>query len=159
MEPQQQAYLQAYLAGLAEDAPQRAAPCVAEAFGDGPALADELLGLILAGVKTATCATLWAYEAEGAPITPVGLLTVVLDGRNVPQGIIETTEVQIRPFNQVDAQFAYEEGEGDRSLQSWRAAHWRYFTRTLAKEYGLAPTEEMPLVCERFRLVYPCPLP
>jgi uncharacterized protein YhfF len=32
-----------------------------------------------------------------------------------PLCVIETTEVKIQPYDKVDAQFAYEEGEGDRS--------------------------------------------
>lgn len=50
--------------------------------------------------------------------------------------------------------FAAAEGEGDRSLAYWRAAHWRYFSRTLLT-ISRAPAEDMPLVCERFRLLYP----
>jgi uncharacterized protein YhfF len=56
-------------------------------------------------------------------------------------------------LREVDAQFAYDEGEGDRSLDHWRTAHWEYFSRVLpliAKE----PISDMPLVCERFRVVY-----
>lgn len=56
-------------------------------------------------------------------------------------------------FNEVDAQFAYEEGENDRSLESWRKEHWQYFSRVLPK-IGKKPTPEMLLVCERFRIVY-----
>jgi uncharacterized protein YhfF len=126
----------------------------AEAWGDNPALADELGGLIAAGVKTATCGALWGYEAEGDPLPTVGLLTVVLDGAGKPLCLIETTEVTIRAFNEVDAQFAYEEGEDDRSLASWREGHQRFFTRTLAPIGGTF-AETMPLVCERFRLMYP----
>jgi uncharacterized protein YhfF len=36
---------------------------------------------------------------------------------------LETVEVARRPFGDVDADFAYEEGEGDRSLSYWREAH------------------------------------
>ena len=81
-----------------------------------------------------------------------GALTVVLDGQGRPLGIVETTEVTIRPYDEVDAQFAYEEGEGDRSLEFWRAAHWRFFSRSLSK-IGRTPAPDMPLVCERFRLI------
>lgn len=59
----------------------------------------------------------------------------------------------ICPFGEVDAQFAYDEGEGDRTLESWRREHWNYFWRTLPK-IGFQPTSEMLLVCERFRVVY-----
>jgi uncharacterized protein YhfF len=77
----------------------------------------------------------------------------VLDGREEPLSIIETTEAEVRPYNEVDARFAYEEGEGDRSLQHWGDEHWRFFTRSLA-EIGKEPKPEMPLVCERFQATY-----
>jgi uncharacterized protein YhfF len=145
-------FWQAYLAQTADEAAERE-QYVAEYFGDNPRLGDELGRLIVQGVKTATCSALWEWEAEGSPLPEVGLKTIVLNGREEPLCIIETTEVTIRPFQDVDAQFAYEEGEDDRSLESWREGHWRYFSRALPK-IGKEPTPEMPLVCERFRVVY-----
>ena len=112
------------------------------AFGDSPDLADELLELVLKGVKTATCST------EDEPnLSKPGERWIVLDGRGDPRCVIESTEITFRPFNGVDAAFAFEEGEGDRSLAYWRSAHRRYFTR-LGKF-----NEDMMLMCERFRLV------
>jgi uncharacterized protein YhfF len=112
------------------------------AFGDSPALADELLGLVMKGVKTATCST------EDEPnISVPGERWVVLDGRGEPRCVIESIEVSFRRFGEVSADFAYEEGEGDRSLAYWREAHRRYFGR-LGKF-----SEDMMLMCERFRLV------
>ena len=112
------------------------------AFGDGPDLADELLELVLKGVKTATCST----EDEPNLSTP-GERWIVLDGRGDPRCVIETTEVTFRRFGDVDAAFAHDEGEGDRSLAYWRSAHRAYFGR-LGKF-----SEDMMLMCERFRLV------
>jgi len=112
------------------------------AFGDGPDLADELLELVLKGVKTATCST------EDEPnISKPGERWIVLDGRGDPRCVIETTEVTFRRFGDVDAAFAHDEGEGDRSLAYWRSAHRNYFGR-LGKF-----SEDMMLMCERFRLV------
>lgn len=148
-----EAFWRAYLATLPADAPAQHAVYVAEAFGDNPRLADELAALVLSGVKTATCSALWEWEAANDPLPPVGLFTVVLAGDGAPVCIIETTEVTIRAFDQVDARFAWEEGEGDRSLAYWRDAHQRFFARTLPL-IGRAPAPDMPLVCERFRLVY-----
>ncbi|MEY2979735.1 MAG: hypothetical protein RLZZ435_3875, partial [Cyanobacteriota bacterium] len=125
----------------------------AEQFGDSSALADELSNLILKGSKTATCSALWEWEAEGIQLPEIGTKTIVLDGKGKPTCIIETTEIMIRSFSAVDAQFAYEEGENDRSLESWRQEHWQYFSRVLP-EIGKEPTPEMLLVCERFRVVY-----
>ena len=112
------------------------------AFGDGPQLADELLELVLAGVKTATCST----EDEPNTSTP-GERWIVLDGGGHPRCVIETLEVTYRRFGDVNAAFARDEGEGDRSLAYWRQAHRKYFGR-LGKF-----SEDMMLMCERFRLV------
>jgi uncharacterized protein YhfF len=146
-------FWQDFLATLPDDSPYHQTPYTAEAWGDSPALADELGTLIAKGTKTATCSALWEWEAEGNPIPHVGLVTIVLDGAGIPLCIVETTEVIIRAYNEVDAPFAYEEGEGDRSLEVWREGHWRFFTRSLAK-IGREPTPDMPLVCERFKVIY-----
>lgn len=146
-------YWGSYLETLPSDSPVRGGRYVAEGWGDSPGMADEVGALISSGTKTATCSALWEYEAEGEPLPEVGLKTVVLDGAGDPLCIVETTEVEVRPFDEVDARFAYEEGEGDRSLEDWREAHWRFFSRTLPN-IGKEPALDMPLVCERFRVVY-----
>jgi uncharacterized protein YhfF len=147
------AYWRSYLDTLPADSLIHDGQYVAEGWGDSPRLADELGALIAAGTKTATCSALWEYEAGGEPLPKVGLKTIVLDGSGDPLCIVETTEVDVRPFDGVDAQFAFEEGEGDRSLAYWRDAHWRYFSRTLP-DVDKEPATDMPLVCERFRVIY-----
>jgi uncharacterized protein YhfF len=111
-------------------------------FGDNPELAEELARLVLAGKKTATC---WP-ESEGQS-TYVGKKMVMLDGSGAPVAVLETVELTRRRFDQVDSAFAFDEGEGDRSLDYWRAAHQRYFTRR-----GVF-SPDMELWCERFRVV------
>lgn len=123
-------------------------------FCDNEQDANELGELVKAGVKTATCSLQWVYEAEGAKIPEVGGLSIITDWDGRPLCVIETTEVTIRPFNEVDSTFAYDEGEGDRSLEYWRTVHWQCFSRELAT-IGREPAENMPLVCERFRVVWP----
>jgi len=143
----------AYLSSLPED---RDPPAGYQAwsFGDDPAMADELADLVVRGIKTATASLLWAYEAEAEEGPPQpGEMSVILDGGGLPVCIIETTEVEVKPFNQVEAAFAYDEGEGDRSLAYWRAVHWRFFSRECGS-IGRTPSETMPVVCERFRVVH-----
>ncbi|WP_337871511.1 ASCH domain-containing protein [Meiothermus sp.] len=72
--------------------------------------------------------------------------------------VVETTEVTTHNYQGVDTEFAREEGEGDLSLDYWREGHWRFFGRTLA-QIGKTPTLDMPLVCEKFRVVYKQPAP
>jgi uncharacterized protein YhfF len=116
-------------------------------------MADELGALIVQGIKTATCSALWEWEAEGNPRPQKGLITIALDGRGEPLCIVESVEVTIRKYNEVDSNFARDEGEGDFSLNYWREAHKDYFSRLLPK-IGKEFSEEMPLVCERFKLIY-----
>jgi len=146
-------YWLAYLATLPEDSSVRGEECVAERFGDDAGMADRLGVLVVGGTKTATCSVLWEYEAEGERIPESGQKTIILDGSDEPLCIIETTEVEIQPYDRVDARFAADEGEGDLSLEYWREAHWRFFSRTLP-EIGRQPSLDMPLVCERFRVIH-----
>ncbi len=116
-------------------------------FGDSPELADELLALVLSGKKQATCGALRDYSPDGEPVPEVGRRDVALDGRGRRAAVIETTEVVICRFDEVTADFAAAEGEGDLSYEWWRQAHEAYFART----GGFSP--DMMVVCERFRLV------
>lgn len=149
-------FWQAYLAAQPPGQGPTSRP-EAWSFGDNPALANELAALVLAGIKTATCSALWEYEADGEPLPRIGSLSIILDGAGLPLAVIETVEVQIKPYDQVDAAFAFDEGEDDRSLAAWREAHRRFFTRTLAV-IGHEFDETMPLVCERFRVLFSRPL-
>lgn len=148
-----QSYWQKFLSTLPPESPYHAKTYIAEGWGDSPEMADELGTLIAQGTKTGTCSALWEWEVEGNSIPEVGLITIALDGRGEPLCIVETVEVSIRKYNEVDADFARAEGEGDLSLNYWRAAHKRFFTRVLSK-FGREFSEEMPLVCERFRVIY-----
>lgn len=115
-------------------------------FGDNPALADELLGLLLQGKKTST--TTWPI-----PETlhwGVGDLSVILDGRGDPRAIIRTTSFVRCRFGDVAEDFALAEGEGD--YEQWREGHIRYFKRV---EGGKGFSEEVEVLCEWFEVVYP----
>lgn len=128
-------------------------PPPAEAFGDGPALADELLALVLAGPKRATAGARAHYEAAGDPLPVPGGRWIVTDGAGVPRALLRTTEVRVGPLSSVDDAFAYDEGEGDRTRAWWLAAHEAYFRRTLPA-VGVAFTPEVEVVFERFALEY-----
>jgi uncharacterized protein YhfF len=126
---------------------------IVDKFGDSPEMADELLKPVLIGLKTATCSALWEREHEGREIPEPGLISVILDGKDEPKCIIETVEVTLKNYNEVNAVFARDEGEGDLSLEYWREAHKRFFTRRLPA-IGKEFSEDMPLVCERFKVVW-----
>ncbi|WP_170340382.1 ASCH domain-containing protein [Ruegeria arenilitoris] len=115
-------------------------------FGDNRALCDELLALVRSGRKTATCGALRDFTADGEAMPQVGRRDIALDWDGQPALVIETVDVTVRRYCDVDEAFALAEGEND-SLEGWREDHRRYFERN----GGFDP--KMELVCERFRLV------
>jgi uncharacterized protein YhfF len=144
----------AFLASGSPDALAAAgATYTAWQFGYGVEQGDRLLAYVLDGPKRATTGALWSYEAQGESVPAPGDYSVVRDGHGVARCVIRTTSVDIVPFEKVDAAFAHDEGEGDRSLEYWRDTHWGYFVRELAG-LGREATADMPVVCERFAIVY-----
>jgi uncharacterized protein YhfF len=127
-------------------------PPPAWSFGASPEQADELLTLVLDGTKTATASALWDYEAEGEVLPEAGSLSILVDGRGHPRALINTTDVEVVPFDEVGEEHARLEGEGDGSLDYWRAAHERFFTEVATHDRGFRP--DMPVVLERFEVVY-----
>lgn len=150
-----EAFWQAYLASLPALRQPPASTYQVWYFGDHERMANELGELVRTGIKTAACGLLWEYEAEDEALPQAGELNIIINWAGEPLCLIEISEVEIKPFNQVDAQFAYDEGEGDRSLAYWRQAHRSFFAR-YCQRIGRELHEDMPLVCERFRVIFRC---
>lgn len=123
-------------------------------FGLSSEVAEELCQLVLDGIKTATASLPWEYEDKPEEAPFVGGYSVVTDFEGNPRCVVRTTQLRVVPFNEVDAKFAFDEGEGDRSLEYWREVHWDYFSRRCAAA-GKEPSAEMAVNCERFELLYP----
>jgi uncharacterized protein YhfF len=122
------------------------------AFGVTREQQDELAELIANGVKHATTSVLAAYRAEGEPPPEPGELATVIDGAGRPVCTIRTTQVEIRRYRDVDEAHAHAEGEGDRTLPSWRAAH-RPFLAEVCASLGIAFGDDLELVLESFEVV------
>ena len=122
-------------------------------FGDSETMALELAELVIAGRKTATAslARTNELEPENAPVDDG--YSVVTDFAGEPLCIIQTTEIRHSPFREVDADFAFDEGEGDRTLEYWRRVHHDYFTREASK-LGFDFDENSIVCCERFKLLF-----
>lgn len=122
-------------------------------FCDTRAEADALANLVVRGLKRATIPSLWELEARGEPMPHPGDLHVITNWDGVAQCVIRTTQVTVKPFNQVGAEYARIEGEGDRTLAYWRRTHWAYYERVL-RDTDYTPRPEMPVVCEQFEVVF-----
>lgn len=123
-------------------------------MGSSAEMGDELLDLILRGPKRATACLLRDVETGGETMPRVGGHVVVVDGSDRPRAIWRTRTVDVKPLDQVDAAFAWDEGEGDRTRADWLAMHNSYFDAQ-SKDRGFAFDDSMPAVFERFTLVWP----
>lgn len=114
----------------------------------------KLAQLVLAGKKKAT-ASLMEDESDVGEGGIVGGYSIVTDFDGNPQCVIQTIEVRQLPFSEVDEQFAFDEGEGDRTLEYWRAAHRKFFTECCHRELNIEFDESMLICCKRFKLLFP----
>lgn len=114
-------------------------------FGDSSEMADELAALVVKGIKTASCSSFDSYSQDKS-ITP-GSYHIILSGQNAPVCVIRIIAMSLVRFNEVTAEQAYKEGEGDRSLGYWRQAHREFFERAGCW------AEEMELIAEEFSVV------
>lgn len=125
-----------------------------EHFGDSAELADELLDLVLSGTKRATAELVSEFLVRDAGLPRIGSHWIACDSTGVPRIVIRTTELRIGDFTTVDEAFAADEGEGDRSLETWRDGHRRYWQRTCAAR-DAEWSESDEIVFERFQVVWP----
>ena len=148
-----EAFWEGYLGTLPAEHPHRHARPDVFAFGDSPSLANELAALVQLGDKQATAGLPAEFTSAGLPLPVAGDLSIVTRADGSPVAVIELTEVRQVPFQGVDAAFAADEGEGDRTLVWWRTAHCAYFSRVSAK-LGCEFDESTLVICQRFRLVW-----
>lgn len=112
-----------------------------------------LAQLVLSGKKKAA-ASLMKDETDTGDGGVVGAYSVVTDFDGNPQCVIETTEVRLLPFSEVDAEFAFDEGEGDQTLEDWRRGHRKFFSEC-CHQSGIEFDESMLVCCKRFKLLFP----
>ncbi|WP_270374341.1 ASCH domain-containing protein [Marinicauda sp. Alg238-R41] len=130
-----------------------ALPSGVDRFGDSPEMNDELLALVLNRTKQATVTLARWFETDPDGLPEPGMLWLIKDGRGDPACVIRTLQVDVMPIRQVDAQFAWDEGEGDRSYEYWITEHRKYWQREAERE-GFEYSDDLEVVCERFELVW-----
>lgn len=121
-------------------------------FGDTPEMADDLLALVLNGTKQATCSLARDYSTQTRP--KAGDHWVITDGLGHAVCIIKTIKIELVRICDVTADFAFTEGEGDKSLAYWKREHDAYFTRQADSE-GFTYDDKMIGICEIFEKVWP----
>lgn len=128
-------------------------PVRVDGYGDTAELSQELLSLITSGKKRAGTGLLWAYEHDKEPIAATGDIEIVVDHNSQPALVTRIVSSEVKPFNEVTAEYAAIEGEGDGSLEYWRKGHWKFFSRECMR-IGREPTETMPVICNVFEVLH-----
>jgi uncharacterized protein YhfF len=129
---------------------------VAEFAFPGP-LRDRLVAAILCGAKTSTSSLVLGYEHANEPLPTVGELHAVVDSDGRRVAAIEVTEVRIVRLADVDLQHVLDEGEGDESVEQWRAGHESFWhsaeVRAELDDASFTVNDDTLVLAERFRLV------
>ncbi|MCF6160206.1 MAG: ASCH domain-containing protein [Furfurilactobacillus sp.] len=136
-------FWQAYCQSIGRQLPQPEA----WSFGMTTSMANELADLVVKGKKTATTSAF----IEGEAVTQVGDYDIILNGDNQPVAIIQNVVSEIMPYQQVSAEHAYHEGEGDRTLAYWRRVHEAFFREEGAQDHYQF-SNRLLMSCEVFEL-------
>jgi len=153
MDPKSKAYLDSFLSSLSAEDRLHTTHADSYYFCSDEESANHLANLVVQGKKRATASLLWSYEADNEALPEVGQLSVITNWEGEPQCIVEVTEVEITTYNEVTAEFAFIEGEGDKSLEYWRRVHWEFFSME-CEEIGKEPSEDMPVILEKFKVIW-----
>lgn len=127
---------------------------VIEQFGDSAAMADELAGLVAAGIKRASADLPATFAADRTPLPRIGGHWIVCDGAGTAVCVVRSVELRLGPLSSVDDSFAWDEGEGDRTRAYWLAEHESFFRRIHSAQ-GIEWSDDVEVLFERFRVVWP----
>ena len=122
-------------------------------FCDNEKDANECAELVVKGIKRATATSLWWFEKNNESLPKTGDQFIITNWGGTPKAVIETTKVDLVPYDKITAEFAAIEGEGDKSLQYWKKVHKDYYTREM-EPFNESFHEKMIIVCEHFKVVY-----
>lgn len=121
-------------------------------FCDNQQDADVCANLVASGHKRATAPAVAELEIAGDAPPQVGEYSIITDWAGNAVAVIRTVSVETRRFGDIDEEFARAEGEGDLTLEWWRAAHQIYYANVLAGS-RFTVNEDLEIICHRFELV------
>ena len=128
---------------------------VARRLGSSQKMCDLLLGLVLGEEKTCTYSLVQFLEEEGGLLAP-GDRIVFLDADKSLRCLVELDACEQLPFNKIEARHTAGEGPGARDVTVWRDIHRAYWGKWLETR-GQSFCEEVPVMWQSFRLLYPRP--
>ncbi|HEY8191074.1 MAG TPA: ASCH domain-containing protein [Alphaproteobacteria bacterium] len=129
-------------------------PYIEVAYAGNKFITDDLLELYLTGKKTAGSSLVADFKAANDLLPKVGNYWIILNSVNEPKCIVKTMKTAINKFKDIASEIAIAEGEGDLSVEYWKAVHSSFYTPHL-KEWGIDNLNEALVVTEFFDVVWP----
>lgn len=125
-----------------------------EFFHNNEKDANRLAKLTVEGKKQASSGLYLLYKHYQVELPKVGKKLIITNYGGKAKAIIETVKVDTIPFNKISKEYAsMDMGATYEPLIKWKEAHWTFFTSAM-KEIDEKPTEDMLVVCERFKTIW-----
>jgi uncharacterized protein YhfF len=114
--------------------------------------------LVFSGKKRATVHLLLEFAMKNVPMRKAGDYWILLDEELMPIALLKLTDVTIKPFDQVDEDFAKLESEDEAEgadakemglLEYWAVVHKRYFLKQCT-EWNVPWSDNISCVFEKF---------
>ena len=119
---------------------------------------EETTGLIISFIKArekvGTFSLPWIMKAENLPMSHEGLPIILLSYDGKPELVVQLTEVFETRFGDIDIEVTSIDGPPVRDPEVWIPLHTNYWNGLL-KDYGRSCTDDMPVLVEKFKLVFP----
>ena len=127
----------------------------ADFFHDNKADANRLAILTKNGIKQASSGLYSLYQHYNVALPKVGNTQIITDFDGNAQAIIQTTHVDTIRFKNITKSYAQlDMATTVDPLKTWKKAHWDFFT-TILKDNNQKPTQDMLVVCETFKTIWP----
>jgi uncharacterized protein YhfF len=114
---------------------------------------EEVIELIRSGDKTGTFTLPWIIEHTDQPAPTVGDSIILVDFGGHPRLLVRLTDITTVAFGDITATHTSIDGTPVRDLAVWKPLHTSYWNNLLAP-YQLEVSEGMPVLVERFKLLY-----
>jgi len=121
-------------------------------LGDDPRLCRLILEVVRRGEKTGTFTPAAFFSSPDNAPPAVGEYLVLTDPDGRADCIVRLTSVEGKAFDAITEDDLLCEGIALRRLEAWRKMHRGYWKEKLVP-YGLEPTGDLRVLCQRFELV------
>ena len=112
-----------------------------------------IIDFIKEGEKVGTFSLPWLMESENIPVSHPGQPIILLSYDGKPEIVVQITDIEETIFGEIDYDVTKIDGPPVRDPEVWIPLHREYWNNIL-KPYGHLCTDDMPVIVERFQLVY-----